>query len=482
MMQGIKRSAVLVGCLLMAACTSVPDLPHKPTLEIPASFSSAADGAAVRTPLDAQWWRQFGDERLNVLVEEVLAGNADLAQAKARIDEADAQVALSHAGRSLQLAVSPQVGRSKASSRSDQTVSIVSDGPASASALSSVSIKQNLYATSYLLPLQASYELDLWQRLSQAEEAAAQMMLASAEDYRAVRLVLAASTVGNYLLLRTHQAQLSLLEEQQVLHVGLLRNSKARLNSGLADGSALDTAQMNAAQVGRQLADLRKTIALDVHALEVLAGAMPGALHDLYAAKSPPNFTLSVPAELPASVLKKRPDVRRDEARLDAAFAQAAVARADYFPSLKLTTVLGKESAALDSLLQPGSTLWSLAAQISQPIFDGGRVRAGYALATARVDEAASAYQATVIQALREVEDALVIFDSMQDQMQSMQQVTQAARSSAQRLMQRAQAGLGNEDTANQARLSALQQQSAELDLNVQYGMAYVALRKALGE
>ena len=144
--------------------------------------------------------------------------------------------------------------------------------------------------------------------------------------------------------------------------------------------------------------------------------------------------------------------------------------------------MLGKESAALDSLLQPGSTLWSLAAQISQPIFDGGRVRAGYALATARVDEAASAYQATVIQALREVEDALVIFDSMQDQMQSMQQVTQAARSSAQRLMQRAQAGLGNEDTANQARLSALQQQSAELDLNVQYGMAYVALRKALGE
>lgn len=482
MMQGMQKLVVLAGCFMLSACASVPDLPRKPTLEIPESFSSAADSAAARISLEAQWWRQFGDERLDALVDQVLTGNTDLAQAKARIDEAGAQVALSHASRALQLAISPQVERSKTSSSSGRTFSLTSDNPATASALSGVSIKQNTYSTSYLLPLQASYEFDLWQRLSKSEEAAAQLMLASAEDYRTARLALAASAVGNYLLLRTHQAQLSLLEEERVLHARVLRNCEARLTTGLADGTALNTAQMNAAQVARQLADMRKTIALDVHALEVLAGAMPGALHDLYAAKPPANNLQAVPAQLPASVLKKRPDVRRDEARLDAALAQAAVARADYFPSLKLTTTLGKQSADLGSLLQPGSTLWSLAAQITQPILDGGRVRAGYTQATARVDEAAKAYQATVIQALREVEDALVTLDSMQVQMQSMQRATQAAQSSAQRLAQRARAGLGNEDAATQSHLVALQQQSAELDLNTQRSMAYVTLRKALGE
>lgn len=468
--------------LMLGACSPLPPAPEMPRPVIPSAFVSVAQGARADTLPDPQWWRGFKDTQLDLLVELALDHNFDLAEARARIDAARAQISLAHADRAFQLSVDPQARRGKSSTRQSNPYAIQVPAGSGGAGLSDVSVRRNPYATNFLLPLEASYEVDLWGRLGATEQAAIRQGQVSAEDYSVARLALISNLVATYLQLRMQQAQLELLREEVALQDDLVNNARAGVSAGLTDASTLGPAIESAESIRRQFADMQKSLQLDGHALEVLCGQQPGALEYLHHDSAALPALPPTPADLPAAVLQSRPDVRRDEASLQAARFQTSAARADFFPQLKLTSTLGRESDALSSLLQPGSALWSLAAQLSYPLIDGGRVRAGYAQAQAQFEAAAQHYQGTVVQALREVEDALVTLDALREQQRSASIGAEAAASAARRQQQRQVVGLATQNDYATARLSELQQRSSELGLQAQALTAYVSLRKALGE
>jgi multidrug efflux system outer membrane protein len=187
-------------------------------------------------------------------------------------------------------------------------------------------------------------------------------------------------------------------------------------------------------------------------------------------------------SDVPSTVLLRRPDVRSAQAQLDAALSDAGAARADFFPALKLTTGAGLESSALAMLLQPGSAIWSLAAQVSLPLFDGGRRDAQFAAAKARLDEAAQQYEGVVLGVLREVEDALTTASALQAQAAQDALAADAALRRARQAGERADAGMDARLGELELRQAALQRQVTLLDAHAQAFVAQVTLRKVLAQ
>lgn len=193
------------------------------------------------------------------------------------------------------------------------------------------------------------------------------------------------------------------------------------------------------------------------------------------------TWSASVPADLPSTVLKRRPDLRRAQAQLDAALARTAAARADFFPSFRLTTSRGLESSTLSQLLDPGSAMWSLAGQFNLPILDGGLRQAQWEASASEVQRAAAAYQGAVIQALREVEDGLITVQSLNEEREAAARAADWAEKSAERAQQRAAAGLDSQINAMESQIQALQRQLTLRDLEGQTIMAHATLIKTLG-
>lgn len=465
---------------MLAGCSTLPPVPAKPDLAVPARFQGAPDLPASEEDAESAqaWWLAFGDDRLNALVDLALQNNQDFAKAKARIDKARAQAGQDRAALSPMLTFSTQVSRAKASQNIDTGLSVQS----TTNAATSFEVTQNAYLSRFRLPLDASYEVDLWGRLGDSARASAHLEAASVEDFNAARLSLATSVVTSYLLLLTHQAQLAVLQKTEMLRAEISKAMDDKAASGLAEQSVVDSARTAESDVREQAARMKASIGLDLHGLDVLCGAMPGMLPDFGPPASPRELQLPpLPVDVPSSVLKRRPDVRRAEAQLDAALARVSAARADFFPTLKLTTGLGVESSALSTLLQPGSTIWSLAAQITYPILDGGRRRAQLSLAAAEVDEASRNYQSTVIQALREVEDSLTTINALWTQWTAEKVATRAAFRTADRARERYRVGLGSKITYLDALQIAMQRQLSLLDIEGQGFIAYATLRKVLG-
>jgi multidrug efflux system outer membrane protein len=187
-------------------------------------------------------------------------------------------------------------------------------------------------------------------------------------------------------------------------------------------------------------------------------------------------------SDVPSTVLLRRPDVRSAQAQLDAALSDAGAARADFFPTLKLTTGAGLESSALAMLLKPGSAIWSLAAQVSLPLFDGGRRDAQFAAAKARLDEAAQHYEGVVLGVLREVEDALTTASALQAQAAQDALAADAALRRARQAGERADAGMDARLGELELRQAVLQRQVTLLDAHAQAFVAQVTLRKVLAQ
>lgn len=474
-----RSSSWLFMACLGAGCSVHSPLPSKPHLDIPDHFQESAGPQARSILSTGAWWLEFGDSHLNALVDTALQNNPNLAQAKARIDRARAQTGIDNAALWPMLSANPAATRVKSSRNIDTGFSI----PASAGTPTSLAVSQDPYASRFRLSLDASYEADVWGRLRDSANASALLETASIEDFNTARLSLATTVVTSYLLLRTHQAQLEILRQTEALSEDIFEAQKDSTASGVADESGLDSALRDVSDARSQSTRMRESISLDLHGLETLCGAIPGTLRESLLHR-PAQHSLRLPSplvEIPSSVLKRRPDVRRAEAQLDAALLQISAARADFFPTLKLTTSLGAESSALANLLEPGSTIWSLAAQITQPIFDGGRRKAQLALASAHFEEISGSYQSTVIQVLREVEDGLTTVDSLRLQWVAADAAARAAARMAERAQHRYEVGLSPRVAYLEAQRDALKRQQSLLDIEGQLFIAHATLRKVLG-
>jgi NodT family efflux transporter outer membrane factor (OMF) lipoprotein len=472
---------------LLAGCSVAPPLPTAPRFSVPPAFHAKPEDATplheTPTAVDSPWWSALGDPQLNTLIDLALHNNRDLRAAKARIDQARALADFDQAARLPVIGLNPQASRARQSSNVDVGASVTVPSTATAAAPELI-VTPTTYNSRVGLSLDATYEADLWGRLSLEAHASQQRAAASEHDLQAARLLLAANVITSHQMLQTHQAQAALLEE--IVHLGerRLRGLQARVSAGLADGAALDALHISVADARAQAQRMQERIALDRHALALLCGVAPGALPVPEGATAPAAVPSPLPtlSDVPSTVLLRRPDVRSAQAQLDAALSDAGAARADFFPTLKLTTGAGLESSALAMLLKPGSAIWSLAAQVSLPLFDGGRRDAQFAAAKARLDEAAQNYERVVLGVLREVEDALTTASALQAQAAQEALAADAALRRARQAGERADAGMDARLGEIELRQAALQRQLSLLDTHAQAFVAQVTLRKVLAQ
>ncbi|WP_052081184.1 efflux transporter outer membrane subunit [Pseudomonas sp. ML96] len=440
----------LLALLTLAGCSSAPEAP--PALPAaPAEWNHAVAAAAAP---DALWWRAFASAELNALVERGLADNFDLAAAAARLRQAEAS------SRAAGAPLLPRLDGNLGASREGR----LGGDPDTAG---------NLYSGG----LAASYEVDLWGRLSADREAAEAELAASRFDRDALRLTLSAS------LSETWLRQVALAERLRLAELNLANAERvlATVQARAAAGSAtqLELAQQRGlvAEQRRSREELRQQ-ADDVRsALAVLLGqAVPAETSSaaLTALVAP-----SVNAGLPSELLLRRPDLARAEAQLSAADADLRAARAAMLPRLNLSAAASGSNGSLNRVF--ADPIYSLAAALTAPIFDGGALAAERDRTAARREELLAAYRQSIVAAFADVQVALNAGAGVEAQWQAQQEVQAQAERALQLAERRYQAGA--EDLLNlldaQRTLYAAEDQSAQLRLaRLQ---ASVALARALG-
>lgn len=402
---------VAVTCLLLAlvGCAVGPDY-RRPDIALPGQFGEAEisrDAASAGDSLVRDdWWTLFNDPALDALIKQAMAGNADMLQAVARIEEAEA------VAREAGAAQFPEIDGNLGSGRTQASTATATPAPAGSPRL------RNRHGAN----LSTNFELDVWGRLRRASEAARAQALASHYAHDTVKLSLAGLVAVNYLALRAYDAQLAVTRDVLASREASLKIVRSRLDAGLISPVDLHQATAAIAAAQAQLADLRQQRALAEHQLGLLLGS-PGltiAAGDIRQLPAPPV----PPPGLPATLLQARPDIRQAEENLVSANAQIGVVKATLYPTISLTGALGSESRALSDLFTSAAGTWTLGLDMLLPVLDAGRRSARVDQAAARQRQAIAAYQKTVQTAFKEVNDALVSLRESAEKEQA--QATQA--------------------------------------------------------
>jgi len=380
----MKRSILYL--LLFSSCTLYPPY-HRP------AFESSDEWRTVLSSdksIDIGWWKQFGDEALNCLIDEALADNQDLKVAIARVDEFQAQLGV------IRSKLYPQIDLNGHGDRHKNSSNITSP-PASG--------KQIFNAFNFIFG--ASYLLDLWGEVRSAAEAAYHDYLASIEARRIVVLALVSSVANTYIQLRQFDQQLVIAKKTVEDRNRYYYLAKVRFDLGLTSEMPVEQAlcEIEIAQV--DVDNFQIAIAQAENLLSALIGKPSMAIErgNILDALSMP---LSVPACLPSEIVSQRPDLRGAEQRLMSAGAQIGVAKAKFFPQISLAGNFGYESIQLNTLVNNRSKIWEYGADVLQDIFTGGRLISNLQLTQAQQREALHAYLSTLLNAFKEVNDALV--------------------------------------------------------------------------
>jgi multidrug efflux system outer membrane protein len=453
------RELALAGGFLLAGCALGPDY-ERPAMELPAAYPEQDVGAAA---LRSDWWTLYNDPKLDELVAATLERNADIRLAVARIEEADANL------RAARAAFLPEIDLTGAANRQG------------ISTRTAVPVPLGIPATrnNVRLALSTSFELDFWGHLRRSVESVRAQMLSTRYARDVVALTLAGLTTQAYFGLRSLDAQIAVTRETLANREDSLAYVRKRARGGIA--SDLDIAQAEGARadIATQLKDLERQRALIEHQLATLTGRLDQKLADGDLRTLP--VPALPPADLPSSLLERRPDVQQAEQQLVSANAQIGVAKSAMFPTLSLTGFYGGESTALWTLLNNGASIWSIGFGLSLPVFDGGRYSALTDAAIARDHQALAAYQKTVETAFREVADALVSVQQTSSAETDYRASVDAARRAVRLSRMRYEAGyspylevLDAQRTANVSELAALRNRQALLS-------ATVDLMKALG-
>lgn len=373
-------------CCLLGGCVQGPDY-RKPEVAVPSHYRYGDPAYAIEAPTSSQsWWHQFGDPRLNALVDESLANNRDLRIAAARVDEFAAILAGTRSQAFPQIGYGLTGSRARASE--DKIPAIVSP-----------------YSTNFGSLLSASWEIDLWGRIRRETEAARANLLASEEAHRGVTLTLIASVIATYVTLLDLDEQLRVTQATVEGRRQFTDLFQTRFEGGWISELEMSQARAEYEAARQQLPVIQQAIAVQEHALSVLVGRNPGGIiraDDLDALQSP-----TIPAGLPSDLLIRRPDILQAEQQLIASNALIGAARALFFPRISLTGLAGFASSSLGNLFEGPSRTWSFTGDVAGPIYTGGGLTAAVDQAEARRDQSLANYELVIQNAFRDVEDAL---------------------------------------------------------------------------
>ena len=380
----------------------------------PAAWQAPLNGGLATEQADpqalAEWWTALKDPLLTRFIHQAITGNLDLKQARARLLQARARRNISGAGLFPSLDLSGTATKSRSSmERGGGTES-------------------NLYSIGF----DAGWELDLFGGVQRAEEAAQAQMEASREDLHDVLVSLLAEVALNYIEVRTYQTRLQIAQANLTAQEETFELVKARYQGGLTTELALQQARYLVAGTRAQIPGLHTGLIAASNQLAVLLGLPPGSLMAQLQRQEPlPALPLTLAVGIPADTLQRRPDIRSVERQLAAQTARIGAATAELYPSLRLSGSVGLEALSADRLFRSGSRTSTFGAGLSWPVFDAGAIRANIHLQTALQEETLAKYQATVLTALKEVEDALVAYAREQERNQALQETADAAGQAA---------------------------------------------------
>lgn len=461
------RSSLLLAVVALTGCAAVGPNYVRPDRAVPAAWhSDSSPDATAEAPNPSElatWWTSLGDPQLTDLVGRAVAGNRDLKQAQARVRAARARRAGAKAG------AFPTLGTAGAVSRSG------SSGAEKAGGVSSV---QTLYAAEF----DAGWEADLFGGVRRSVEAAGADLEAQEEDLRDVLVSLIAEVALNYLEVRTGQARLSQAEANLASQQETYDLAEARRQTGFTDALAVEQSRANLESTRAQVPNLRTGIEEAKNRLAVLLGLVPGAVHEELAETKPiPAAVRTIAVGVPAEALRRRPDVRRSERELAAQTARVGVATAELYPKLALGGSIGLEALSARGLLTAATRLWNFGLKLSWNLFDAGASRANIEVQSAGQEGALAAYEAAILAALEQVENALTGYAEEELRREALEKGARAARSGAELAEAKYGAGLVDFLTVLDAQRSRF---SAEDQLAQSEGAVtsnLVRLFKALG-
>ncbi|MCY4744354.1 efflux transporter outer membrane subunit [Pelomonas sp. UHG3] len=373
----------------LAACTTVGPDYQAPAANAPSAYRAAAPTAGAE--LQRDWWLMFGDAELNTLQAQALQASPTLAAAAARIARARAVFGATTADQLPRVDVGANAGGLRTSARA--TTTPVLNGRA-------VSFE----GESFGLTASLGWELDLWGRVKRQQEAAQAQLDASTLDAAAARVSLTADVAAAYWQWRALADEAIALQRLRDSRAQALRVAQTRFDAGAATTQDLERVRAELAAADADVADLPRRQALVLNQLAALTGQAAGELRLTAAPLATPP---AIRAGLPSELLQRRPDLAQSLAQLHAATAQVGIAEAAFYPSIKLTGSFGYSSEDLGALLSAPARLYNIGPSVSLPLFDGGRNQANLASSKASVDESLAAFRGRMLQALREVDDAL---------------------------------------------------------------------------
>lgn len=400
-----RRTAALLGVILITSsgCASTRALSVPATPTFSTAWHTAAEGVVVGgTPNLSRWWELLGDATLTRLVDRALRGSPDVRTAQARLRQARAERNVTRAGL---------------------LPSVSATGSGSA---------QHDSGNAFSVGFDASWEPDVFGGTRRAVEAATADAAATAEDLHATQVSLAAEVARNYGELRTLQARLGIARRNEASQAETAELTGFRAQAGLVSSVDVEQARANLEQTRAQLPSLESNIAQTMHRLATLAGLEPAALTtELDRATPLPAVPAHIAVGIPAETLRQRPDVRAAEQRIVAETARLAQSGTKRYPRFSLSGKIGTETATAAVMTGGTSLVASAAASVLQTVFDGGRIRQQIAVQSAVQEQAVVSYEATVLTALEDVENALVAFEKSRVRLTSLTAAVDAANNAA---------------------------------------------------
>jgi len=414
----------VVAALGLAGCTMGPE-PERPATaaDVGEGYVHAADEARPGLPEVSPWWRTFGDETTVELVELALESNTDLWAAAARVLEAEARLKKAGGARL------PQVGYSVGASKQRNTFVLPEIG------------RRTIDSTTYSYGFNVSWQADLFGRLKRTQQSQWAQLLAEKANQEAVVHAVVASVVRSRVLVATAAWALDINREITRSWESTTKTVDRRYRAGIAGAVELHLARENLASARASEVVIASQLEQARLALDVLVGRRPGSAEMLPDTMSQLPSLEPVPLGLPAALLDRRPDLRRAEMQLEAATFGVGAAIANLYPDLSLTGSVGENGDRINDL-NITDFVYNIVGNLTGPLFTGGQRRADVVAARARAEQAAAVYAGAVLDALREVEAALVEGDATLESFELTTERVAEARAADRLAKQRYQRGV----------------------------------------
>jgi multidrug efflux system outer membrane protein len=470
--------ALVLTLAVLTGCAVGPNY-KRPAVDVPGMYRGLAADAPVTTDAkpqpgqsrqakaqeaveslgDAKWWEVFQDPQLQNLIRTALKNNYDVRIAATRVLQAQAQLGIT---------------------RADQLPSLSAGGNVSSQQSPKIGPIPAYEITQGQLTASAAYNLDFWGKYRRATEAVRANLLANEWAQKEVTATLVANLETAYFQLRELDLELEISKRTFHSRSDSLQLTQTREQHGI--DSLLDVRQSEQLvyTAATEIPDFERQIAQQENAISILLGNNPGDVPRGLRLTEEPHAP-EVPAGLPSSLLERRPDVREAEENLIAANAQIGVARAAYFPQISLTGTAGYESPALTDLFTGPAGIWNLAASVTQPIFQGGRLKSNVRLTEAQREQMRMTYEQTIQGAFRDASNGLIGYRKNREFRIQQEHLLESAQDAARLSEVRFKAGttdylevLTNETNSFSAELGLAQAQANEL-------ISLVQIYQALG-